>query len=195
MRVLLYTDLIPECFVKVCVNGPLYCCPVRLNYDEQKRIFRLQLIKIAVPVWYHGKIFRNKSYVTWISAVFSQHPVFTWEARLDRKCPTSCIRHVQRRFFNQNICISNQHFIVVCSKWWYLQYVNIVRVMAWWHQSTLLKPKGNLYNIVYQHIEAEKRWPTFPNGFSWMKMYDFRIKFHWSLFPGVLLTTFQHCFR
>ena len=142
--------------------------------------------------WQH---FRNMSCVTWISAVFSQHPVSTWEVRLDRKCQTSCIRHVQRRFLNQNICISNQHFIVVCSKRWYLQYVSIVRVMAWWHQSTLLKPKGNLYNSVYQHIEAEKRWPTFPNRFSWMKMYYFRIKFHWSLFPGVPWTTFQHCFR
>ena len=26
---------------------------------------------------------------------------------------------------------------------------------------------------------------TFSNEFSWMKMYEFRLKFHWSLFPGV----------
>ena len=33
------------------------------------------------------------------------------------------------------------------------------------------------------------------NGFSWMKMYEFRCKFHWSLFLGVQLAIFQHWFR
>ena len=36
---------------------------------------------------------------------------------------------------------------------------------------------------------------TFSNGFSWTKMYKFRLRFHLSLFPGVQLTTFQHWFR
>ena len=36
---------------------------------------------------------------------------------------------------------------------------------------------------------------TFPNGFSWGKMYEFRLTFHWSLFLGVQLTIFQHWFR
>ena len=35
---------------------------------------------------------------------------------------------------------------------------------------------------------------TFSNAFSWMKMYEFRLKFHWSLFPRVELTIFQHWF-
>ena len=35
----------------------------------------------------------------------------------------------------------------------------------------------------------------FSNVFSWMKMYEFRLKFHWSLFLRVLLTIFQHWFR
>ena len=36
---------------------------------------------------------------------------------------------------------------------------------------------------------------TVSNGFSWMKMYEFRLKLHWSLFPRVQLTIFQHWFR
>ena len=36
---------------------------------------------------------------------------------------------------------------------------------------------------------------TFSNAFSWMKMFEFRLKFHWSLFPRVELTIFQHWFR
>ena len=36
---------------------------------------------------------------------------------------------------------------------------------------------------------------TFSNVFSSMKMYEFRLKFHWSLFPSVQLSIFQHWFR
>ena len=36
---------------------------------------------------------------------------------------------------------------------------------------------------------------TYSNAFSWMKMYEFRLKFHWSLFPWIQLTIFQHWFR
>ena len=36
---------------------------------------------------------------------------------------------------------------------------------------------------------------TFSNAFSWMKMYECRLRFHWSLFLGFELTIFQHWFR
>ena len=36
---------------------------------------------------------------------------------------------------------------------------------------------------------------TFSNVFSWMKMYEFWLKFHWILFLRVQLTIFQHWFR
>ena len=36
---------------------------------------------------------------------------------------------------------------------------------------------------------------TFSNAFSWMKIFAFRWKFQWSLFPRVQLTIFHHWFR
>ena len=36
---------------------------------------------------------------------------------------------------------------------------------------------------------------TFSSAFSWMRMYVFRLKFHWSLFLRVQLTVFKHWFR
>ena len=33
---------------------------------------------------------------------------------------------------------------------------------------------------------------TFSNAFSWMKVYKFLLRFHWSLFPKDQLTIFQH---
>ena len=34
---------------------------------------------------------------------------------------------------------------------------------------------------------------TFSSAFSWMKMYEFRLRFHWSLFLRVQLIIFQRC--
>ena len=36
---------------------------------------------------------------------------------------------------------------------------------------------------------------TFSTSFSWLKMYEFRLRFHWNLFPRVQLTIFHHWFR
>ena len=36
---------------------------------------------------------------------------------------------------------------------------------------------------------------TFSNGFYWMKIYEFQLKFHWSLLLRVQLTIPQHWFR
>ena len=36
---------------------------------------------------------------------------------------------------------------------------------------------------------------TLSNAFSWMKMLEFRLKFHWSLFLRVQLTIVHHWFR
>ena len=36
---------------------------------------------------------------------------------------------------------------------------------------------------------------TFSTAFYWMKMFEFRLKFHWSLFLSFEFTIFQHWFR
>ena len=36
---------------------------------------------------------------------------------------------------------------------------------------------------------------TFSNAFSWMKMFEYRLRFHWSLFLRVQLTISKHWFR
>ena len=59
--------------------------------------------------------------------------------------------------------------------------------------------------ITSMHLEFLTHWgrgkmdaifqTTFSNAFSWMKMFKFRLRFHWNLFPRVQLTLFQHWFR
>ena len=41
--------------------------------------------------------------------------------------------------------------------------------------------QSNMYHAWL--IEVETKWPPFSNGLSLMKMYEFRLKFHWTLFP------------
>ena len=36
---------------------------------------------------------------------------------------------------------------------------------------------------------------TISKSFSWMKIYEFSLKFHWSLFLGAQITIFHHWFR
>ena len=55
-------------------------------------------------------------------------------------------------------------------------------------------------NMWTHRIEAETKWPPFrkttlANAFLWMKMLEFRLKFHWSLFIRVQLTIFLQWFR
>ena len=45
-----------------------------------------------------------------------------------------------------------------------------------------------------RQMDAISQTP-FSNGFSWMKVFEFRLNFHWGLFPRVQLTKFQHWFR
>ena len=64
-------------------------------------------------------------------------------------------------------------------------------VGCWWH------PLCDIISLI--HWGRDKMdaifQTTFSSAFSWMKMYKFRLKFHWSLFLRVQLTIFQHWFR
>ena len=58
-------------------------------------------------------------------------------------------------------------------------------------------------NLSWRHVSthwsrdkmADNILTTFSNAFSRIKTYWFRLRFHWSLFPCVQSTIFQHWFR
>ena len=57
-----------------------------------------------------------------------------------------------------------------------------------------------IWQCTFQHIEVDTKWPkisltTISNAFSWLKIYGFRLIFHWNLFRRVKLIIFQHWFR
>ena len=94
---------------------------------------------------------------------------------------------------------------------------SLVQMMAYCVFGAKFTSWNNAYNKPHLVMLPSKCWPfwfgvivlthwgrdkmaaifqtTFSNGFSWMKMYGFRLTSHWSLFLEVQLTIFQHWFR
>ena len=72
---------------------------------------------------------------------------------------------------------------------------------------------GKLYNLKFTRTKHHQLWnelkkihwgwhkksiilqTIFSNAFSWMKMYEFRLRFHWSMFLRFESTIFQHWFH
>ena len=57
------------------------------------------------------------------------------------------------------------------------------------------------FSLMKMHLKmltakwGQDKMTTLSNTFSWMKMLEFRLRFHWSLLSRVQLTVFQHWFR
>ena len=101
---------------------------------------------------------------------------------------------------NQYIFIQEMHLKISSAKWRLFHLVLIV-----------LKPINITYMYRDLHVTvmffhhllihwgrdkmAAFSQTTLSNGFSWMKILEFRLKIHWSLFLRVLLTIFQHWLR
>ena len=67
-------------------------------------------------------------------------------------------------------------------------------VMAWRHAHMCHLASNELTHWGRDKMPAISQ-TTLSNSFSWMKMLEFRLKFHWNLFLRVQLTIFQHWFR
>ena len=66
----------------------------------------------------------------------------------------------------------------------------------WWYNQKKAQQSCACINTLRsrQKMDAISQ-TTFSNEFSWMKIFEFRLKFHWSLFLRFQLTIFQHWFR
>ena len=78
-------------------------------------------------------------------------------------------------------------------------YRLVNRGPEWWRVDTSQGIVERIVADLLTHWGRDKMTAIFQttssNGFSWMKMYEFRLRLHWNLFPRVQLTKFQHWFR
>ena len=80
---------------------------------------------------------------------------------------------------------------------WYRQARSYHLSLCWWPRS--MSPHGVTMSTWVNTLRPRQvdaiSQTIFSNAFSWMKMYEFRLKFHWSLFPRVQLPIFQQWVR
>ena len=68
-----------------------------------------------------------------------------------------------------------------------------------WYWLCRISRSGLTWGRILTHWGRDKldaiSQTTFSNVFSWMKMFEFRLEFHWSMFPSDWITIIQHWFR
>ena len=119
--------------------------------------------------------------------------------------------------FLQFTLIDRENFIVTCSFYIYYTYLfcftdfifihrYLQKIFTWIILFALIILSSYIFVLHMWSLRAGlTHWgrdkmnatsqTTSSNAFSWMKMSEFRLRFHWSLFLRVQLTIFQHWFR
>ena len=91
--------------------------------------------------------------------------------------PLSQAVHLEKHLF---YCPANY-----CFNWYFTEFF-----MHSTKQSSVFCMTGPLTHWGRDKMDAISQ-TTFSNGFSWMEMYELRLRFHWSLFPRVQSTIFR----
>ena len=148
-----------------------------------------------------------------IPVMHSQQYIYIWNAALNCK-----IWNKQQRYFAVILSSLNTHththtcgfftFITKCFSW-IVHNTNTVDCYLM-NRTSRLHHNGCRYHKQAPGQEQTTCWlfntlrprqmdaisqTTFSNAFSWMKMFEFVLKFHQSLLPKVQLTMFQQWFR
>ena len=157
-----------------------------------------------VPVlsdwWLDGKFHRNSKFcrvfLYFFTAIHVERPwKCPWKLlKCPWKSPWKVLEFFSGNLYSPWIIIVHQWF-----KWWLGTRISHC-LNQWW--SSLLKHVWVIRLVELTHwghwgrdkMDAILQTP-FWSAFSWMKMFEFRLKFHWSLFLRVQLTIFQHWFR
>ena len=113
-------------------------------------------------------------------------------------------------FLYENLCIFSQIALNFFQKGLTDNKPALVQMMAWCQtgDKPLSEPMMVQFtdaNVCHSNSVESTHWgrdkmaavsqTTLSNAFSWMKMLEFRLRFHWNLFLRVQLTIFQHWFR
>ena len=78
-----------------------------------------------------------------------------------------------------------------------IQRVSFIRTVVAWSVKRWIKHISQWYILTHWGRDkmAAVAQTTLSNALSWMKMLEFLLRFHWSLFLRIQLTIFQHWFR
>ena len=116
------------------------------------------------------------------------------------KCRPFCLGLNVLTYFSRNVPVSAPEWFIDLYIW---TIYGVVIYVVWkalscgesW--SVLVKRASQGLGLTHWGRDkmAAISQTTLSNAFSWMKIFEFRLKFYWSLFLRVELTIFQHWFR
>ena len=121
------------------------------------------------------------TYETWKSSFLHKK---TWTTRL---LPLKILIHVS--FLN------DKYLVIKIMDWYQIAIKPLSKPMMTQSDESNASPGSDVLTHWGWDKMASILQTTFSNAFSWMKMYKFRLKFHWHLFLGVQLNILQHWFR
>ena len=152
--------------------------------------------------------------VAYVPCMTNLRALCAWVTRWHVTCMLSLAEHWQgRRALSNHVCA---HPVILM--WQVVCLQHLARACSEQSRSTTVLPINHVIQMpqclsgfvnhdyyVPHKIYCLTHWgrdkmvaisqTTFLSAFSWMEMFEFRLKFHWSLFLRVQLTKFQHCFR
>ena len=147
---------------------------------------------IMLSLQYQEWQFHSHNHTIYQNTVWTQDP-FMLHISIYCLCKYICLlRHL--------ICVVNvetlmQMDVHSCCKY----MMDRSHVIILWTSANYAKLCAVFCWILLTHLGRDKMdaisQTTLSNAFSWIKRYEFRLIFHWSLFLRFQLTIFQHWFR
>ena len=112
-------------------------------------------------------------------------------------------------FLNEKVWISIKISLTFVPKGPINNIPALVQIMAWRQPGDKPLSEPMMFSLLTHICATRPQWVntlrprrsghhflmTISNEFSWTKIYKFRLRSHWSLFPRVQSTIFQHSFR
>ena len=131
----------------------------------------------SIPISPH----RNMAYITWVLFTIKQHWFGYWlgakQAYVHQKLTHVC--WIWQKCFILTDKLAHIYFVTLSCFISLAFQTAEYRLLTYWGRDKM----------------ADNFQTTFSNAFSWMKMYEFQLRFHWNLFLRFQLTIFQHWFR
>ena len=174
----------------------------------------------AVLFWENDlAIYLNESFIPWLGGIW----IYNWKAMNRQSMHIFVNTQVAARYLEISLTILHDvtgckegNKYVIAMQLWTIEICS--QHSAYWCPKTVRCGNGRVTIMLVSQVPLHYQDPfwsaygfrltpwgwkrmaaisqmTYSNAFSWMKMYKFCLRFHWSLFLRFELTIFQHWFR
>ena len=170
--------------------SPVSCisvAPAQWRHDY----FNIILLKSKLVIYHSGEQVHVNGKSKTHSAINTQLPI-TISLKFLHSGSTDNNKQTKKENVSHNGLTENSRQVIIWTDVGQVQWrIYASRDVSKFESPTVVSISMNINTLRPRQMDAISQ-TTFSNTFSWMKMLESRLKFHWSLFPMVQLTIFQH---